>query len=123
VLKTSVRLDYRELDYAYVTGGSSEIVNRSVVAGAGAQVKLGGARRSVLESGLAMEYRERQESCGCGGTEQNDNYQDHRFYVSYEYRFSPTRIIRLVETIDFDREDWGSFSIHDHGFVQAVFSF
>jgi hypothetical protein len=125
VLKTSVRLDYRELDYAYAAGTGSEIINRSVVVGAGAQVKLGDTRRSVLESGVAMEYRERQESCGCGGTEpeQTDNYQDHRWYISYEYRFSPTRIIRLVETIDFDREDWGSFSIHDHGFVQAVFSF
>ena len=124
ILKSSVRFDYREIDYTFVTGETREIKNRSIVAGAGGQVKLGRSLRSLLEAGFAVEYRNRRERC-CPGTAawSEDIYRDSRVYVSYEYRFSPTRMIRLIETIDLDREDWGSFSIHDHGFVQAVFSF
>ncbi len=44
-------------------------------------------------------------------------------HVGLTYRFAPGRILRLIETIDLDREDWGDFWIHDHAFAQAIFSF
>jgi hypothetical protein len=124
VFKGSPRLDYRELETTDEAGRTSRIENGSIVAGAGGQVALGDTRRAVVEGGFAMEYRDRRQSCGCpGAPARKDIYRDHRLYASFEYRFSPTRVIRLIETIDLAREDWGSFSIHDHGFVQAIFSF
>ncbi|NIM19180.1 MAG: hypothetical protein GTO51_02230 [Candidatus Latescibacteria bacterium] len=52
-----------------------------------------------------------------------ENIRDHRFYIAYEYHFGPDKAVRIIESIDLDSEDWGQFSIHDHGFFQMQFGF
>jgi hypothetical protein len=120
-------LDYvdRKLAWRDDRGRLTKIENTAVVPGVGLQVRPRGGK-TYLEAGLAAEYRRRTEEhyrSGLGEGRRDDRYQDHRIYLVYEYRFADAKIIRLIETIDLDREDWGSFSIHDHAFVQLLFEF
>lgn len=125
LLKTSLIYFDRSLERRDYTGRLTRIDNVAVVSGAGLQIRPRGGR-TYLEAGLAVEYRRRTEkpSRGVPQTESlEDDYKDHRMYIAYEYRFADSKIIRLIETIDFDREDWGAFSLHDHAFVQILFEF
>jgi hypothetical protein len=124
-LKCSLSYVDRRLDWRDDAGWVTTVDNVAVVPGAGLQMHPRGSR-TYLEAGLVAEYRHRTEVRSRGGrvTERSeDDFQDHRVYVAYEYRFDDAKVIRLIETVDLDREDWGSFSIHDHAFVQLLFEF
>ena len=52
-----------------------------------------------------------------------DERFENRLSLVYELTLDGRSMIRVIETIDLDREDWGQFSIHDHFFLQTAFRF
>jgi hypothetical protein len=58
-----------------------------------------------------------------GGAADGDERTENRLMLAYELSFGERGRIRVIETIDLDREDWGQFSIHDHFFLQTAFRF
>ncbi len=74
----------------------------------------------VLECGyLADWYDSEREGAMRGSDERIEN----RLSLAYELILDGRSWIRIIETIDLDREDWGQFSIHDHFFLQVAFGF
>ena len=87
---------------------------------------LGRRKASIVEAAFIAQYRKREESTLRSNgalTRGVKKFRDHRIALVYEYRFSPTKSVRIIETIDLNREDWGQFSIHDHGFFQIQIGF
>jgi len=81
--------------------------------------KFAASGRHVLEAGyLADRYR--SERSGSGDRREK---WENRIKLAWELRFGGENLIRLIETIDLDREDWGQFSVHDHFFLMTHISF
>lgn len=125
VLKSSFMYVDRTLKRYDRSGRRTDVTNSAVVAGFGLlrQIGRGG---TYVEAGIAAEYRHRLEKKSGGGLpdeRREDDIHDSRVYLVYEHRFEGAKSIRLIETIDLDKEDWGAFSIHDHAFVQLLFEF
>ncbi|MEJ2720021.1 MAG: hypothetical protein P8181_02605 [bacterium] len=84
-------------------------------------------RKAVLETGLVSEWRTYTEDRTEVGYNRlrvkRDKSDDHRLYVAFEYVFSDSKIIRLIEGLELDAEDRGDFGFHDHGFFQVIFGF
>lgn len=115
----------RTIEWRDRAGRTTRISNKAIVPGAGVLFHPWRGR-TWIEAGLAAEYRRRVEDWADGGRQarqRRDTIGDRRIFLAYELRFGECRAVRLVETIDLDREDWGAFSIHDHAFVQLLFQF
>ncbi len=124
-LKCSFMYVDRTIGWRDRDGRTIRICNKAVVPGVGVLFNPWRGR-TWIEAGLAAEYRRRVEDRAGGGTQTRrleDRIDDHRIFLACEFRFGEGRAVRLIETIDLDREDWGAFSIHDHAFVQLLFEF
>ncbi len=76
------------------------------------------SKSHALEAGyLADRYRSERS----GGDSRKK--WENRIKLAWELRFGGENLIRLIETIDLDREDWGQFSIHDHFFLITHIAF
>ncbi len=76
--------------------------------------RLGG--KNYLEMGfLADNYHSLRE----GKQESESRRWENRIELAWEIRFNSGSRLRLIETIDLDREDWGQFSLHDHFFIMV----
>jgi hypothetical protein len=138
-LRGSVRIERRDDDRRRLSGGDVKIRNEYLVPRLGLRWAPREDPKSLLEGGLAAEYRWRDEATrsygvplaapfsnaplASGTTKRWDDFSDHRLYLAYEHRFGPARLLRVVESIDLDSEDWGQFWIHDHFFLQLSFDF
>lgn len=58
-----------------------------------------------------------------GPVMRTDERWENRLKFAWERRFDGGSRIRLVETVDLDREDWGDYSIHDHFFMMLYLAF
>jgi len=85
-----------------------------------ARFRLGRREGSLVEAGLAVEDHRRRETFRLVRLE--ETRRDHRLFFAYEHSFGARLKLRIVESLDLDRRDWGQFSIHDHGFFQALMS-
>lgn len=74
----------------------------------------------MLECGYLGD---RYISEGTGALREGDERFENRLSLVYELTLDERSMIRIIETIDLDREDWGQFSIHDHFFLQTAFRF
>jgi hypothetical protein len=74
----------------------------------------------LLECGyLADRYDAERTGTLRGADERFEN----RLSLAYELTLDGRSRVRIIETIDLDREDWGQFSIHDHFFLLVAFGF
>jgi hypothetical protein len=125
-INAAVRFERREISWASVDGAQADVTNQYVVPSVKARLELGRRRASAVEGGFIAEYRKRKEKITRDLSilsNSRDDYRDHRLILSYEYHFRPDAILRIIESLDLDREDWGQFSIHDHGFFQMIMGF
>jgi hypothetical protein len=58
-----------------------------------------------------------------GTLRKSDERFENRLSLVYELTLGERCRVRVIETIDLDREDWGQFSIHDHFFIQTALRF
>jgi len=66
---------------------------------------------------------DRYDSERTGAISDADERFENRLSLVYELTLDERSRVRIIETIDLDREDWGQFSIHDHFFLQTAFRF
>ena len=66
---------------------------------------------------------DRYDSERIGSVTDRDERFENRLMLAYELSLGERGMLRIIETIDLDREDWGQFSIHDHFFLQTAFRF
>ncbi len=66
---------------------------------------------------------DRYESSRTGGMEEIVDRWENRLEIAYELKLKGLHRLRVIETIDLDREDWGQFSIHDHFFFMMMVAF
>ena len=66
---------------------------------------------------------DRYEAERTGDLRDRDERVENRLSLVYELTLVGGSRVRIIETIDLDREDWGQFSIHDHFFMQVAFGF
>lgn len=76
--------------------------------------------KHALECGYLGD---RHYSEGTGPLRESDERFENRLSLAYELYLDERSMVRVIETIDLDREDWGQFSIHDHFFIQTAFRF
>jgi hypothetical protein len=127
VLRGTLRFEEREIAIGNDNDQTFTTINKYVVPSVGVRYGLGDRRQYQLEAGLASEWRERTEK----RTESPDvpqivgeeDFDDHRLYIAFEYVFSDSKIIRFIEAFELDSEDRGEFKIHDHGFFQLILGF
>lgn len=119
-LRARVRLEERTIEWQSARGHSIE--TEYVVSLIGVRMNLGSRRQSIIEAGIASEFRKRSEEID-NSSVRTDHLDDHRIYISYEHVFGDAKIVRITEAIELDGEDVGEFRIHDHGFVQMIFGF
>ncbi|MBN1163553.1 MAG: hypothetical protein JXB45_03165 [Candidatus Krumholzibacteriota bacterium] len=76
--------------------------------------------RHLLEIGyLGDRYRSARE----GSRSRTDSRWENRLQLGGEIRFRGESRLRILETVDLDREDWGQFSVHDHFFLALFLVF
>ncbi len=76
--------------------------------------------RQMIEIGyLADRYKSEREGFDRG----NDTRWENRVKLAWEIRLRGASRLRVIETVDLDREDWGQFSVHDHFFVMMFLGF
>jgi hypothetical protein len=78
------------------------------------------SRTHVVEAGYLADRYDAERT---GEAQDSDKRWENRIKLSWELRFGDENLIRVIETIDLDREDWGQFSIHDHFFLMTHISF
>jgi hypothetical protein len=126
LFRASLRYEHRHIEWTAGDGRRTSLENRYISPSAGVRVLLGGNKRSVIEGGLSASFRNREEAISypVGAYQMtSEDFSDSRLYLAYEYHFRPDAVIRIIESVDLDREDWGQFSIHDHGFFQIIVGF
>ena len=74
----------------------------------------------MLEAGFLSD---RYESVRTGMNAGSDLRWENRFKLMWEIVARGGSRVRLIETIDLDREDWGQFGPHDHFFVMTQICF
>ncbi len=74
----------------------------------------------ILEAGFLSD---RYESVRTGMNAGSDLRWENRFKLMWEIVTRGGSSVRVIETIDLDREDWGQFGPHDHFFVMAQICF
>jgi len=121
-LRAAVLFESREIRRRNQQSVETLIVNHYVAPAAGARLGLGSRRRAIVEFGWASLFRRREEKTGLGTSIETD-FDDHRIYASLEYAFSPSKIVRLIESFELDASDRGRYGIHDHGFFQIIIGF
>ncbi len=121
-LRAAVLFESREIRRRNQQSVETWIVNHYVAPAAGARLGLGSRRRAIVEFGWASLFRRREEKTGVG-TSIETHFDNHRIYASFEYAFSPGRIVRLIESFELDARDRGQYGIHDHGFFQMIIGF
>jgi hypothetical protein len=119
--RTTVRAERREIGWTNVGGERRLLETDYLVALVGMRVHLGSRRQSIIEGGLASEFRKRRETIE--GSCDTTHHDDHRAYFSFEYAFDESKRVRITEAFELDGEDVGDLRIHDHGFLQMIFGF
>jgi hypothetical protein len=125
-LRAAVRIEKRDIKWLDERNYETKLTNWYAIPSIGMRYGFGARRVSIIDAGFVGQYRKREElerTCCEILSRDIDRYQDNRIYIAYEYYFNETSSVRILETIDLDREDWGQFSIHDHGFFQMQFGF
>lgn len=126
VFRACLHLESRRLEWISPDGGRTAVENDYIVPALGLRIALGERQKSVIEGRLSASLRNREEEFRRLSGEYritSDKFFDSRLAVAYEYHFRPDAVFRIIESIDLDREDWGQFSIHDHGFFQIIVGF
>jgi len=126
VVALSVRFERRELYWTNNERIGSRIRNRYIVPAFRLFYELGARKKSEVGFAFISEYRKRTE-VDCIGSGQiidmDSERKDRRICILYEYRFRPDARLKIIESIDLDKRDWGQFSVHDHGFFQLIIGF
>jgi hypothetical protein len=126
-LKAVVRYEKREISVRNHLSQTEHTTNEYVVPRVGVSYAMGTRRQYVLESGFVSEFRTRTVDRAAGSSSRvtlgEEDFDDHRLYLSFEYVFGESNMIRLIEGFELDAEDRGQFGIHDHGFFQLIFGF
>jgi len=125
-VRVDLRFERWSLEWVNADQVRSDISSSYFVPSLRVRLGLGTRRASVVEGGYIAEYRKRRERRYIGKINEvtvDSHRCDHRLSIAYEYRFRPDVIVRIIESIDLDRRDWGQFSIHDHGFFQIIIGF
>jgi hypothetical protein len=125
-VRAAVRFQKRDIKWLDTRSNETKLTNWYSIPSIGIRWGIGSTKASIVDAGFVGQYRKREElkrSCCEVLSRSTDKYQDNRIYIAYEYHFNETSSVRILETIDLDREDWGQFSIHDHGFFQMQFGF
>ena len=126
-LRATIRFEEREIAIGNDADQTFTTINEYVVPAVGVRYALGERRQYLLEAGLASEFRKRTEkqveSPSLPHVVLEENFDDHRLYIAFEYVFGDSKIIRINEAFELDSEDRGEFKIHDHGFVQLILGF
>jgi hypothetical protein len=126
IVHAAIRFEKGELKWRNDKWWETKIKSWNTIPSVGVQYHLGRRKASIVEAVFSAQYRKREESImRVSGVQTRDvkKFRDQRISLVYEYRFSPTRSVRIIETIDLNHEDWGQFSIHDHGFFQILIGF
>jgi hypothetical protein len=119
--RATVRAERREIVWANVAGERRTLESDYLVALVGLRAHLGSRKQSIVEGGLASEFRRRREDID--GSSNTTHHDDHRVFLSYEHAFDESKRIRITEALELDGEDVGDLRIHDHGFLQMIFGF
>jgi hypothetical protein len=125
-LCAAVRIEKRDIKWLDEWSFETKLTNWYAIPSIGVRWGLGARKASIIDAGFVGQYRKRERlrrTCCEILSRVTGRYRDNRLYIAYEYYFNETKSIRVLETIDLDREDWGQFSIHDHGFFQMQFGF
>ena len=120
-VRATVRGERREIDWTNIAGLRRSLHSDYLVVLAGLRTHFGSRRQSIIEGGLASEFRERRQ--WTGGVSDTTHHDDHRAYLSFEYAFDESKRVRITEALELDGEDIGDLRIHDHGFIQMIFGF
>lgn len=127
VLRGTLRFEEREIAIGNDNDQTFTTINKYVVPSVGVRYGLGDRRQYLLEAGFASEFRERTEkrveSPDVPQIVGEEDFDDHRLYIAFEYVFGDSKIIRFIEAFELDSEDRGEFKIHDHGFCQLILGF
>jgi hypothetical protein len=127
VLNATLRYEEREISVGNDLGQTFDTSNHYLVPRVGASYALGDRRQYIVEGGYAAEFRDRKVEKVDGllprVTLSDNDYNDHRLYLAFDYVFGETNLIRLNESFELDCEDRGQFGIHDHGFFQMIIGF
>ncbi len=123
--RIGVRLERWSFEWVNTEALRSDVSSRYVVPSLRVRLALGKKKASIVEAGYIAEYRKRNEKheSRSGIIVEESRRYDHRISIAYEYRFRPDAALRIIESIDLDRRDWGQFSVHDHGFFQLIVGF
>jgi hypothetical protein len=119
--RATVRAERREIGWTSVDGKRQLLETDYLVALASLRLHLGSRRQSIIEGGLASEFRKRREDVD--GSSDTTHHDDHRAFFSFEYAFDESKRVRITEALELDGEDVGDLRIHDHGFLQMIFGF
>jgi hypothetical protein len=127
VVNATLRFEEREIAVGNSAGQTFHTTNEYVVPRLGVSYAFGSRREFVLEGGWVSEWRTRtvEEAPALGPAIKldEDDFDDHRVYLAFEYVFGESNMIRLNEGFELDCEDRGQFGIHDHGFFQMIVGF
>lgn len=127
VLNATLRYEEREIMTRDNAGWTESATNQYIVPRIGASYAMGCRGQYILEGGFVSEFRTRTVERGLAGAPSSsgneEDFEDHRLYVSLEYVFGGTNLIRVIEGFELDGEDRGQFGIHDHGFFQLIIGF
>ncbi len=126
-LRGTLRFEDRDIRIGNDREQTFSTTNEYIVPLIGARYGLGNRLQYILEAGFASEFRkrtdERIERPDVQAVLTEEHFDDHRFYVAFEYAFGETNMIRFIEAFELDAEDRGDFKIHDHGFFQLIIGF
>jgi hypothetical protein len=127
VLNATLRYEEREIRVRSDAGLTDETTNEYVVPRIGASYAMGSRRQYILEGGFVSEFRKRTVERAAAGSSlvsvREEDFDDHRLYLAFEYVFGESNLVRLIEGFELDGEDRGQFGIHDHGFFQLIIGF
>ncbi len=127
VLNAAFRYETREIAVSNDVLDTYYTTNEYIVPRIGVSYAMGSRRQYLWEGGLVSEFRtrtvERVEGSLPRVVLRENDFDDHRLYVAFEYVFGESNVIRLNEGFELDAEDRGQFGIHDHGFFQLIIGF
>lgn len=127
VLNAVLRYEKREIGERNHLSQTHYTTNEYVVPRVGVSYAMGNRRQYVLEGGFVSEFRKRTVERAADSTSRltlrEEDFDDHRLYVAFEYAFGESNMIRINEGLELDAEDRGQFGIHDHGFFQLIIGF
>jgi hypothetical protein len=126
-LRGTLRFEDHEISVGNDREQTYATTNEYVVPLVAARYGLGSRRQYLLEAGFASEFREqideKVERPDSPALISEEHFDDHRFFIAFEYVFGETNMIRFIEAFELDAEDRGDFKIHDHGFFQLIIGF